>query len=54
MEWLSRGSLIQARALLLDNPVVTIKACFTPNPPTLLPTEMEALVHDCTETIDTI
>lgn len=54
MKWLSPGSLIQVQALLLDNPVVTIKACFTPNPPTLLPTEMEPLVHDCTETIDTI
>ena len=54
MEWLAPGSLIQVQALLLDYPVVTIKACGTLNPPTLLPTDMEPLVHDCTETIDTI
>ena len=46
--------LIQVQAMLLDKPVATIKTCHTLNPATLLPTEMRTLVHECTETIDTI
>ena len=38
-EWLSPRRLIQLQAMLLDNPVATIKTCHMLNPATLLPTE---------------
>ena len=53
-EWLSPRRLIQVQAMLLDNPLATIKNCHTLNPATLLPAEMGPLECDCIETIDTI
>lgn len=45
---------IQAQALLLDNPVATIKTCHVLHSATLLPTEMGSLEHDYIEIIDMI
>ena len=53
-EQLSHGELTEVQAMLLDNPEATIHTSHKLNLSTLLPTEMEPLVHDCTETIDTI
>lgn len=45
---------IQTQALLLDNPVATIKTCHILHSATLLPTEMGSLEHDYIEIIDMI
>lgn len=46
-EWLLPGRSIQA--MLLNNPVVTIKTCHILNPTTLFPIELGDLEHNCIE-----
>lgn len=46
-EWLSPGRSIQA--MLLNNPVVTVKTCHILNPATLFPIELGDLEHNCIE-----
>ena len=44
-EQLSHGELTEVQAMLLDNPVATIKTCHMINPVILLPMEIEPLEH---------
>ncbi|XP_030405263.1 uncharacterized protein LOC115644987 [Gopherus evgoodei] len=49
--WLTQARVAQYQAKLLENPKVTLQACPSLNPATLLP-ETEGQEHDCLEVID--
>ena len=52
--WLTSGRCAKYQAILLDNPIVTLKAASILHPATLLPNNTEELMHDCIQIIEPV
>ena len=51
--WLTGNRLTKYKALLLDNPEVTVRTCNTLNPAYLMPTKSSPdLIHSCSDIIN--